>query len=231
MQNRKLCILVAEDEPYILDHVAEELSEDYEVETASNGTRAWNKLQKIQPDLVMLDISMPGMTGFDVCRKIRASTTLKDTPILFLTAHTQTDTLVKAFELGADDFIEKPFRMAELKARVAAKLRNKISAPMNVLTAGNLQLRLQKMSAEIEGSEICISALEFRLLRFFVEHAERLISREEILAVVWRGEKISARTVDAHIVSLRKLLKNCDYEISSVYGEGYLFQLRAPGTK
>jgi len=231
MQNRKLCILVAEDEPYILEHLAEELSLDYQVETAANGTRAWSKLQTIQPDLVMLDISMPGMTGFEVCRKIRESTKLRETPVLFLTANTQTETIVKAFELGADDFIEKPFRMAELKARVAAKLRSKLAAPIGTFTAGNLKLRPQKMSAEIAGAEIAISSLEFRLLRFFMEHAERLISREEILAGVWQMEKVSTRTIDSHIVSLRKILKNCEYEISSVYGEGYLFQLRAPATR
>jgi two-component system alkaline phosphatase synthesis response regulator PhoP len=228
MKPAKLCVLIAEDEPHILEHLAEELGEIYEVETATDGSRAWSKVQKIQPDLVLLDITMPGLTGFDVCRRIRASPTLRNTPVLFLTAHTLTDTVVKAFEVGADDYVEKPFRMAELKARVAAKLRDKTRGEPDAINAGSLTLRPNKMAAEVGGHDVPISALEFRLLKFFVTRPERLIAREEILSTVWKGEAISARTIDAHVVSLRKLLQKCDFEIASVYGEGYLFQLRAP---
>ena len=222
--SKDLSILIVDDEPDIVEFLTEEFSRDYSVRSAESGLAAWAAIDKMVPDLVLLDITMPGMNGLDLCRKIRASRNAKDVPVLFLSARTELDTIVSVFELGADDFNEKPFRIRELKARVAAKLRAKVKQARDDIQCGNLTISPKSRSLEIGGRPIEISALEFRLLRFFVENPGQLITRDKILAGVWKGQPVSPRTVDAHLVSVRKLISDCDHEIVSLYGEGYSFR-------
>lgn len=214
-------MLIVDDEPDIVDFLMEEFSRDYSVRSAESGLSAWSAIEKTVPDLVLLDITMPGMNGLDLCRKMRSSRKAKDVPILFLSARTELETILSAFELGADDYIEKPFRIEELKARVASKLRAKLSRARDDIQCGNMKLSPKSRLVEINGKPVEFSALEFRLLRFFVENPNQLITREKILAAVWKGQPVSVRTVDAHLVSVRKLISACDHEIVSLYGEGY----------
>ncbi|MGE3260731.1 MAG: response regulator transcription factor [Bacteriovoracia bacterium] len=223
-----LSLLVVDDEEQIVEFLVEEFSLRYSVSSASTGTKAWSAMEKALPDLVLLDVSMPGMSGIDLCKKIKSSVRTRDVPVLFLSARTELDTILSAFEYGADDYIEKPFRIEELKARVAAKLRKKASQGAELVRCGNLQLSNKAMSVEIDRKEVKFSSLEFRLLKFFIENANRIVKREEIVEEVWKGEEISTRTVDAHLVSVRKRIADCDHEILSMYGEGYILR---PKTK
>lgn len=218
--------MVVDDEDQIVEFLVEEFSTRYAVSSAPNGAKAWSAMEKSIPDLVLLDVSMPGMSGIDLCKKIKSSVRTRDVPVLFLSARTELDTVLSAFEYGADDYVEKPFRIEELKARVASKLRKKAQNGQDLLQCGNLSLSVKAMAVEVDKRPVKFSALEFRITKYFMENANRIVKREEVIDAVWEGEKISARTVDAHLVSVRKRIASCDHEIVSMYGEGYIFRPR-----
>lgn len=226
--SKKLSLLVVDDEEQTVKFLVEEFSPDYNVCSVPSGTRAWSAIEKSVPDLVLLDVSVPEMSGLDLCKKMRSTAVTKDMPIFFLSANTELETILRAFELGADDYVEKPFRIEELKARVASRLRHKKSNAEEVLHCGNLRMSTKALSLEVDHQAVEISSLEFRLLKYFLENIDRVISRKEILKEVWDGGVISARTVDAHLVSIRKRISQGDHEIISIYGEGYLLRSKKP---
>lgn len=186
-----LSVLVVDDEAHTVDLLLEEFSPLYNVSSASSGLKAWSSIEKTVPDLVLLGMSLPEMSGLELCKKMRASVKCRDVPVFFLSECPELATLVSAFEFGADDYIEKPFRIEELKARVASKLRSKVGHYSDVIHCGNLKLSGSARKVEINNISLEFSSLEFRLLRFFLENPDRVIKRQEILESVWRGEPIS----------------------------------------
>lgn len=220
--NSKAKILVVDDEEALRNILLEELSKTYHVVVATNGKAGFDLALKERPDLIIMDVMMPEENGIEACHRLRQNPFTSQIPVLMLTASAELDTLVNSFQRGADDFIEKPFRMPELKARIQAKLRREEQRKGPVLELGNLKLLEDRLEADIGGGKVILSALEFALVKYFLKNHDKVIARPQILADVWKNVSVTDRTVDAHLVSVRKKLAAFDHEFVTVYGAGYM---------
>lgn len=221
-------LLVVDDEPQIRDLIGELLSEHFEPTFAANGLEAVQIAKKNLPDMILLDIMMPGMDGMSACRALREEPLTRHIPVMMLTAADSTDNRIQSFDLGADDFISKPFNMHELTSRVLAKYRRSRElgrAMPKTMELANVQIDLTNQQVKISGEEIAFSPVEFEILKLLMLNENTLVSRKTILEQVWKDPNQSDRVMDAHIVSLRKKLKNFKGELKTVYGTGY--QIRA----
>ncbi len=221
-------VLVVEDEPAIAFGLVDNLEmEGYEVEMANDGQAGLAKALDWTPDLVLLDWMMPNMSGLDVLRELR-SRGLR-CGIIFLTAKSADLDKVKTLELGADDYVTKPFSVIELLARVKAVLRRRAELPPETsrLRAGDISIDLERMEATRAGEKLALTPRELRILELFVRNPGKVISRNEMLDKVWGYEKFpTTRTVDNHIVNIRKQLGDKPSKaryIVSVRGRGYKF--------
>ena len=200
---------------------------NYTVETIARGDEADLRLREAPPDLVILDWMLPGLSGIEICRRLRARKDTKSLPIIMLTARSEESERVRGLTTGADDYIVKPFSVSELIARVGALLRR--ASPERVahrLTYGDITLDREKKRVSRGDRPVELGPTEFRLLEFFMERPGRVFSREQLLDNVWGSEKyIDERTVDVHIGRLRKALigGNEADPIRTVRGSGYAF--------
>jgi len=222
-------ILLIEDEEGLRMTVGDRLrSEGYVVDFAVDGKEGLNKATNLPFDLIILDIMLPHRSGLDVCHDVRVAGLA--TPILLLTARDQIADKVVGLKLDADDYVTKPFDTLELMARVEALLRRAHPNPTHrVLQFGPLRMDVRATEVTRDGNEVELSALEFQLLRHFMEHPGETLSRNELLQEVWGYEDGTfTRTVDVHIVSLRhKLEKDPKHPelILTVAGMGYKFKV------
>ncbi|HSB15618.1 MAG TPA: response regulator transcription factor [Bryobacteraceae bacterium] len=222
-------ILLVEDEPGLRITLSDRLhSEGYQVETAADGEEGLERAAGGPFDLIVLDIMLPRKSGLDVCRDLRQRGFT--TPILMLTARGQTVDKVIGLKLGADDYLTKPFEMPELLARIEALLRRARQAPAQPGSThrfGSIQVDLRGTEVLRDGKQVPLSAKEFQLLRYFIEHPGETLSREKLLSDVWGyGETMSTRTVDVHVAWLRQKLENDPKQpqlIVTVHGLGYKF--------
>lgn len=222
-------ILLVEDEPGLRITLSDRLhSEGYQVETAADGEEGLERAAGGSFDLIVLDIMLPRKSGLDVCRDLRQRGFT--TPILMLTARGQTVDKVIGLKLGADDYLTKPFEMPELLARIEALLRRARQAPAQPGSThrfGSIQVDLRGTEVLRDGKQVPLSAKEFQLLRYFIEHPGETLSREKLLSDVWGyGETMSTRTVDVHVAWLRQKLENDPKQpqlIVTVHGLGYKF--------
>ena len=222
-------ILVVEDESTLAMALCDRLeSEGYKVGQAETGEIALEKTAGEPFDLILLDIMLPGVDGFEVCRQLRERRL--DVPILMLTARTLVLDKVVGFKLGADDYVTKPFDFAELLVRVEALLRrsrSETAPPKGAFRFGSIQVNLRQAEVIRDGKLLPLSAREFKLLRYFIEHRGATLSREELLHRVWEYDTLSCtRTVDIHVAWLRqKLEENPKFPqwIQTVRGLGYKF--------
>jgi two-component system alkaline phosphatase synthesis response regulator PhoP len=222
-------ILLVEDEPGLVRTLTDRLSkEGYAVESAVDGPSGLQMAIAGSFDLIILDVMLPGSSGFDVCRDIRQHG-LK-TPTLMLTAKSQTVDKVVGLKLGADDYLTKPFEMIELLARIEALMRRSSSAAAagrRSFQFGPIRVDLHRALVFRGEHPVDLSALEFKLLRYFIEHRGEAISRDELLNAVWGYDAMPfTRTVDVHVAGLRqKLEANPRHPqlILTVYGLGYRF--------
>ncbi len=224
-------ILVIEDEPGIRLAVKDELEfEGFDVELAEDGAAGLDAIRRRHPDLILLDLMLPGRNGFQICEEVRAEGLR--TPIIVITARNQEADKVRGLELGADDYVTKPLSLAELVARVRAVLRRAGGDPdaardREVLEAPPIRLDLRRHRAFKGGVELQLTDTEFRILALLVKRAGEVITRDEFLDQVW-GEDVHVthRTVDTHVASLRKKIED-DVEhpacILSVRNVGYRF--------
>ena len=201
-------------------------SEGYVVETASDGTEGLEKTTTSPFDLIILDVMLPDRNGLDICREIRQAGLA--TPILLLTARNQTTDKVIGLKLGADDYVTKPFKSAELMARIEVLLRRvPVRSGQGVHQFGPICVDLRRAEVTRDGTPVYLSAREFQLLRYFIEHAEATIPRSELLQFIWGyNGKTLTRTVDMHVSSLREKLEQnpkCPELIVTVSGVGYKF--------
>ncbi len=214
-------ILIIEDEPAILLGLKDELSHEYAVLTAASGKAGMDLALEERPELVLLDLILPDIDGFELCRQLKEKGV--DASIIMVTARDQVVDKVKGLELGADDYITKPFSLEELKARVKAVLRRKSLAPIEEYQDGTLNIDFKRYQASKRQKPLKLSSLEFKLLRFLISRKGAVISRKQLLEQVWGYDVTpSTRTVDTHILSLRKKIGR-DY-IATIHGEGYRFE-------
>jgi len=224
-----LKILVVEDDPRI-QKVLKRLfeAESFTVCGMMDGTSGWEAFRTEKPDVVILDLMLPGASGREVCRRIKQ--TAIDTPVIVLSAVTEVADKVLLLELGADDYVTKPFSPRELLARVQAALRRskKMStATQHRMTFGDTQVDFMRMQVSREGQLISVTAHEFKLLKFFLENAERVLTREELLSDVWGYSCYpTTRTVDNQVLKLRQKLEqdpSNPKHFRTVHGVGYKF--------
>lgn len=196
-------VLLAEDDPAIADPLSRALHrEGYEVEVVADGPSVLEATQRQQVNLLVLDLGLPSMDGLEVCRRLRASGA--DLPVLMLTARTDEVDFVVGLDAGADDYVAKPFRLAELLARIRALLRRQ--AP-DILEAGGVRMDVGGRLVTVEGAEVQLANKEFELLRVLLTRAGQVVSREEILAEVWNDlDAKTTKTLDMHMSWLRRKL-------------------------
>ncbi|WP_158893834.1 response regulator transcription factor [Amycolatopsis anabasis] len=196
-------VLLAEDDPAIADPLSRALQrEGYEVKVVENGPAVLDATAEQRVDLLVLDLGLPGMDGLEVCRRLRASGT--ELPVLMLTARTDEVDFVVGLDAGADDYVAKPFRLAELLARIRALLRRRVP---EVLDAGGVRMDLGARLVTVDGREIQLANKEFELLRVLMSRAGQVVSRDEILSEVWNDlESKTSKTLDMHMSWLRRKL-------------------------
>lgn len=230
-------ILLVEDEPSLVLTLSDRLvSEGYEVETAGDGEEGLSRALEGSFDLILLDVMLPGRDGFEVCRELRARGV--EVPIIMLTARGQVVDRVVGLKLGADDYVTKPFEMAELLARMEALFRRARTPAamsggvgsgmgMGTYAFGDVRVDFRQVQAFRDGEPVALSALEFKLLAYFIQHRGALLTRDELLDKVWGYDAMpTTRTVDVHVASLRqKLEKNPSRPeyILTVHRRGYRF--------
>lgn len=221
-------ILVIEDERDILDIVAYNLGRaGFEVLTAEDGRTGLDLAREHHPDLIVLDLMLPGLDGKEVCRQIRRDDEIQETPILMLTALVDETDRVIGFELGADDYLTKPFSPRELVLRIQAILRRtaETQAATGVLRFPDLVIDPERHRVEVQGREVTLTATEFRLLHYLAGRAGRAQTREVLLDQVWGySYEGYARTVDTHMRRLRRKLGPLRDRIETLRGVGYRFR-------
>jgi len=221
-------ILIIEDDKHISRLVKYNLEKSgYDCSVAASGEDAFKMLDKEQVDLIILDIMLPRMDGFEVCRRIKQEDRLKDIPIVMLTAKGEEVDRVVGLELGADDYIVKPFSPRELVLRIKAILRRGKAqeAKKDILTAGILTVDIPKHKVTVSGKEVKLTPIEFRLLVTLMQRKSRVQSRDVLLDDVWDiHADVYTRTVDTHIKRLREKLGKAGRFIETIVGIGYRFK-------
>ena len=219
-------ILVVEDEPNQVELIEFNLnSQGYEVVVARDGEEALNLAEEENPDLILLDWMLPKVSGIEVCRQLRRSKMTREIPIVMLTARSEESDKIRGLDIGADDYITKPYSIKELLARVRAAMRRpSASVISNQLIVGKIVVDLQKHIVAIDGLQVNLGPTEYRLLVTLMQSPERVLSREQLLDHVWGiSANVDTRTVDVHVGRLRKVIevganKNI---IRTVRGFGY----------
>lgn len=224
-------ILIIEDDPSFQKAVVELLAPHFQMIQASSGQEGVRKAFAEKPDLIVIDVGLPDVDGFEICRQLREKVATRATPIVMLTGETNTDSKVKGFDLGADDYISKPIEGKELIARIKARLRRhddekKVQKEIRV---ANLVYEPKSSLVKINEQPVHLTRAETRLLQYFLEHPNELISRERLLGDLWPDAVVASRTVDTHVAHLRKKLKDFQCELKTVFRGGYIMEI-APGS-
>jgi phosphate regulon transcriptional regulator PhoB len=227
-------ILVIEDEADLVELIAYNLKkEGFAVDSSSDGEAAFGKIRKGNYDLLVLDLMLPGIQGMELCRIVRNDPKTAGLPIIMLTAKGEEIDRILGLEMGADDYMAKPFSPRELVARVKAVLRRASEKPVmeKILKIGELEIDRERYIASVRGTPVKLSATEFKLLLFLAERRGRVFSRNQLLDAIWRDEAfVEPRTVDVHIRRLRAQIErnpaNPCY-IKTMRGIGYVFDEKA----
>jgi len=221
-------ILVVDDEPDLLELVRVNLGQaGFTVDTAETGNQALERVRRGAPDLIILDLMLPDLSGTEVCRRVRSDAGLEDIPIIMLTARSDEVDRVVGLELGADDYVTKPFSPRELTLRVRAVLRRRQpsgSGASPVLERATLRLDPERHRCFVDEAEVELTAKEFSLLRELMLRPGRVMTREQLLDDVWGTDiAVTTRTIDTHLKRLREKLGAASHLIETVRGVGYRF--------
>ncbi|MEH0153985.1 response regulator transcription factor [Limibacter armeniacum] len=227
MSNENYKVLVVDDEPDIVEILTYNLSkEGYQVASANDGKSAVNKAKEWKPDLILMDIMMPGMDGVEACRQIKDVYKLSETHVIFLTARSEEYSEVAAFEVGGDDYITKPIKPRALMKRIDAIFRRKsrtVSEDKNVIKIGPFVIDKSSYTLFVEEEPMSLPKKEFELLYFLAQSPNKVFSRDELLQHIWGADVyVLARTVDVHIRRVRE--KIGEGFIKTVKGVGYKFE-------
>jgi len=223
---RRKCVAVVDDEPDILELVSLHLKRaGFDVREFTTSTDFMNTLKSESPDLVVLDLMLPDIHGTEVCRMMRGSSETSSIPIIMLTAMVDETDRVSGLEMGADDYVTKPFSPRELVARVKAVLRRSGGDSRkgdSISIGGVLRIDRQRFEVTVSGEEVDLTSTEFRLLLALARGSGRVFPRSRLLEILWEGEKyVTERTIDVHIAHLRRKLGEAGEMIENVRGVGY----------
>jgi two-component system alkaline phosphatase synthesis response regulator PhoP len=221
-------ILVIDDEKDLIELVRYNLEkEGFIVQSAQDGESGLSAAKKELPDLILVDLMLPGIDGLDVCRSLRSDSRTARIPVIMLTAKSAESDRILGLELGADDYVTKPFSPRELLARIKAVLRRTSSpqAVSEVIRRGDLTIDMARRTVTCAGEPIVLTATEFRLLQYFASHAGHVYSRAQLIdSAMGRDVSVEDRNIDVHITGLSKKLGNCGDWIETVRGFGYRFR-------
>ena len=218
--------LIVEDESALVELIRYNLiKEGYEVAIAMDGEDALLQIAERQPDIVLLDWMLPKLAGIEVARRLRSQQTTRNLPIIMLTARTEESDRIRGLDIGADDYMTKPFSMSELTARIRAVMRRiRPALADDIVVVGDISMDRAAHKVTRAGAEVHLGPTEFRLLDYFIPHPGRVFSREQLLDAVWGSDVyVETRTVDVHIGRLRKALSKGggDDPIRTVRSAGY----------
>jgi two-component system, OmpR family, phosphate regulon response regulator PhoB len=225
----KTTVLIVEDEPAIIELVTFSLRETgWQVRSVQNVADAWESILQSKPHLLLLDWMLPDQTGLRLLARIRADRNFQDIPVIMLTAKSMEEDKIAGLNTGADDYVTKPFSPRELLARAKALMRRKSPEHAeSVMSAGDVSLDPVSCTVSLSGNKIDIGHAEFKLLKFFLAHPERVFSRSQLLDKVWGDHAvIEERTVDVHVLRLRKALKEAEGLIRTVRSVGYMLSVK-----
>jgi DNA-binding response OmpR family regulator len=223
-------VYVVEDDPDVSQLIEHNLRNvGYEVSAFFSGALVVSEAVVAQPSLFLLDIMLPGISGFDLCRQIRQHEQLSETPIIFLSARSQETDRLQAFDLGADGYITKPFSPRELIARVRNVLRAQPEAPHHeVIQLGGLEIDIASMTVRVEGQAVLTTVREFRLLEYLARHRGRVFTRDQLLDAVWKeGSFVTPRSIDVFVRRLREKIERDPRHpryLKTLRGIGYRFE-------
>ena len=225
----KAHILVVDDEEDIIEMIRYNLEkENYQITCANSGESAIEKTKSVQPDLMVLDLMLPDIDGFEVCKLLKADSITSHIPIIMVTAKGEESDIVAGLELGADDYITKPFRPKVLIARIRTVLRRKKrieAVNTDILEIHNIVIDPTRFETLVDGIAVDLTATEFHILRFLTRHPGWVFTRTQIIdAVKGADYPVTDRSVDVQIVGLRKKLKTAGKYIETVHGIGYRFK-------
>ncbi len=227
-KSRRHSLLLVDDDPDILSLLqAQFKDEPFEIFTAAEGESALNIIRTQKPDLVVLDINLPGVSGLEICRALRADKNTEDIPIIILSGRREEIDRVLGLEFGADDYVTKPFNPQELILRIHNVLKRvyKEAGATKGFTRGDLTMDFLKHEVTVKGQPIQLTLTEFKLLSSLLESVGQVKTREYLLEHVWdHGDGVFSRTIDTHIQRLRTKLKEAGRYIETVRGVGYRFQ-------
>ena len=220
-------VFIVEDEPDLRDTLEYNFeNEGFQVESFANGESFIDFIEKKKPNLVVLDLMLPGLSGLDVCRELRSKDKYDDISVIMLTAKSEEIDRIVGFELGADDYVTKPFSVRELILRVKVLLKKRADNSFNqqTLEFGPLSMDLGAHDVSINGESILLTALEFKLLKHLLKRKGRVQTRDQLLGDVWGySSEVTTRTVDTHIKRLREKLGKTGDFIQTIRGVGYRF--------
>jgi len=227
----KKTILVADDEADVLKLVTLNLTNaGFAVTDAEDGSIALTKARELQPSLIVLDVMMPKLNGIEVCKMLKRDSATRNIPIVLISAKAGEIDRVVGFEVGADDYITKPFSPRELVLRVQSILRRAVAPrkTQSVLEAGSITMDLDRHDVTVSGHPVELTAIEFKLLRILMDNSERVQSRDSILSEIWGYDRlVEARTVDTHMRRLREKLGDSARHIETIRSFGYRFNSSA----
>ena len=222
-------VLVVDDEEDVVEIISHFLREEgYNVQTAYDGEEA---LQKATPDVdvIVLDVMLPGMSGFEIARRLRGRVETEKIPILFLTAKTEEQDMLEGLAAGGDTYLTKPVSPQVVLANIRAVLRRTGTEESKILTVNDLTIYEDEYRATLDGEDLGLTLTEFELLRFLVRHPRKAFTRQQLLETIWKDAMmVTERTVDAHIKNLREKLGDFARHIQTVRGVGYRFVEEEP---
>jgi len=216
-------LLIIDDDKTLGSAIQSAFRSDFQVFIENTGTTGVATASREVPDLILLDLHLPDLKGFDVCKRLREQPKTLSIPIIFLTGDASPEASVSGFELGADDFVVKPFHARALRARIDARLRSTPVSPDNGVPTqvGNLELDPASRAVKVAGKPIILTTFEYEMLIFFLTRTGELVLRKTLLSHLWPDSVVSERTVDTHIAHLRKKLSEFDHRLKTVHRAGY----------
>ncbi len=216
-------LLIIDDDAALGLAVKTAFHSDFQVFVEDSGAAGVATASREVPDLILLDLHLPDLKGFEVCKRLREQPKTLGIPIIFLTGDASPEASVEGFHLGADDFVTKPFHAKVLRARIDARLKTGAPAPQKALPTrvGNLEIEYSSRNVKVNGVSIVLTTFEYEMLVFFLARTGELVLRKTLLSHLWPDSVVSERTVDTHIAHLRKKLSDFDHHIKTVHRAGY----------
>jgi DNA-binding response OmpR family regulator len=221
---RRAKLLLVDDDESLTELITESLSEKFNVISTFDADTAYRVATQNQPDGVLLDINLKQSSGLHLCERIRQNLLTKHIPIIVITGVGDRGKMLTAYDLGADDYIEKPIDMAVLENRLSSRLKRFENLTSKAKSIANMRLFSDRNEVELNGKVYRLSHTELSLLKLLLDNVNKQVTRVEIMRTIWTDAVVEERTIDVHISSLRRKLRGFDYRIEALYGTGYILR-------